>query len=101
MNREPPDPLEHCVRRRILRRLHRDFAAHTTDELAAELGFDCDHVRYHCRVLARWGTVRRYEGPSGILVESLVADDPEVIFLLHVTEAEDMGTELARKGHVR
>ena len=47
MNREPPDPLEHCVRRRILRSLHRDFAAHTTDDLAAELGLDCDHVRYH------------------------------------------------------
>ncbi|HKI86153.1 MAG TPA: hypothetical protein VKA53_05370 [Thermoanaerobaculia bacterium] len=89
MNREPPDPLEHCVRRRILRCLHRDFAAHTTEELAASVGIDRDDVLYHCRVLAKWGTVKRYEGPSGFLVESLVADDPEVLFLLHATEVED------------
>lgn len=101
MNRELSSPLELHIRRQIVRFLQSDFAAHSPDELMVALGLGADELRYHCRVLARWGTVKEYEGPSGRLVESLVADDPEVISLLHATEAEDKGTELARNGHVR
>jgi hypothetical protein len=77
------------VRRCLIRFLHSDFEAHTTDELAAGLDLGADAVRYHCKVLSEWGKVKEYEGPAGLLVESLVAEDPEVLSVLHATEAED------------
>jgi hypothetical protein len=101
MSRDPECPLELHVRRRIVRFLHRDFAAHARGEIAAELRLGAEAVRYHCRVLAAWGTVKEYEGPAGILIESLVSEDPEVLFLLHATEAEDRYVENAGSADAR
>jgi hypothetical protein len=50
-----------------------------------------NEVHYHCKVLAEWRVVREYEGPSGVLFESLVAETPEVLSVLHATEADDRG----------
>jgi hypothetical protein len=92
MSRELHVPLDHRVRRRILRRLHRDHTAHTVGGLSVELNLALIEVWYHTRVLARWGKIK--ELPSGadhanVPVESLVADDPEVAALLISTEVAD------------
>jgi hypothetical protein len=85
-------PLDHRVRRRILRQLHTDFGRHYIDDLARELCLDARQVDYHSKVLARWKTVSRIEGPNGFLLESLVPEEPEVIRLLMATKAEDETT---------
>jgi hypothetical protein len=82
-------PLDHRVRRRILRQLHSDFSQHSIDDLARELCLNTSEIGYHGEVLARWKTVSRIEGPNGFLLESLVAEDPEVIRLLMATKAGD------------
>ena len=82
-------PFDHRVRRRILRQLHTDFGRHYIDDLARELCLDAREVDYHSKVLARWKTVSRTEGPSGFLLQSLVADQPEVIRPPMATKAED------------
>ena len=46
-------------------------------------------IQYHNEILARWKTVSRTEGPNGFLLESLVAEDPEVVALLISTRKED------------
>jgi hypothetical protein len=89
MSRRPPTPLDHGVRRRILRFLHTDFGKHSINDIARELRLDASEVRYHGAILARWKKVRQIEGPDGDLLESLVAEDPEVIALLIATRAED------------
>ena len=89
MNQPPFVPLDHQVRRCVLRELHRDFAQHSIDELAHKLRLDASAIRYHVEVLAKWRTVRQVKGPDGGLLESLVAEDPEVTALLISTRAED------------
>jgi len=86
---KPIVPLDHPVRRRLLRRLHTDFSCHSVDDLARKLRLDPGNARYHAEVLARWRTVRRSEGPTGPQVESLAAERPEVIALLESTKSED------------
>jgi hypothetical protein len=85
-------PLDHRVRRRILRALHRDQASRTVGELSVDLNLALVEVWYHARVLASWGKVN--ELPTDVdhanaPLESLVADDSEVTALLVSTEAED------------
>jgi len=82
-------PLDHRVRRRILRQLHSDFGQHSIDDLARELRLDANEIQYHSEVLARWKTVSQTEGPDGFLLESLVDEDPEVVALLISTRKED------------
>jgi predicted ArsR family transcriptional regulator len=89
MTQKPAVPLDHPVRRRILRGLHTDLGRRPIDDLARELRLDADQARYHAEVLARWRTVRQSEGSAGVHVESLVAEMPEVIALLVSTRAED------------
>lgn len=89
MSRKPAVPLDHPVRRRILRRLHTDFGQHPIDDLARELSLDAGQARYHAEVLVKWRTVRQSEGRAGAQVESLVAETPEVIALLVSTRSED------------
>jgi len=84
--------LLHPVRRRIIRRLHRDFKPHTVAELRSDLSLNSDQIRYHGDVLADRKLVKRFEGPDGLLIESRVADDPSVISILISTHAEDQGT---------
>ena len=86
---KPAVPLDHPVRRRILRRLHRDFSRHSIDDLARQLSLDPSNARYHAEVLAWCRTVKQSEGPTGLQVESLAAEDPEVIALLASTRSED------------
>lgn len=89
MSQQPPIPLDQRVRRRILRRLHRDFAPRTAGELSEDLGVELGEIRYHCEVLTGWRIVKQTQGPSDFLFESSVAEDPEVIALLIATKAED------------
>ena len=89
MSDQPPKPLDHRVRRCILRQLHKDFLPHTTAKLSRDLELDESEVRYHGRVLAKWQKVREAEGPYGLFLESLVAEDPEVIAALIATRTED------------
>lgn len=89
MSDQPPKPLDHRVRRCILRQLHKDFLPHPTAELSRDLELDEGEVRYHGRVLAKWQKVREAEGPDGLILESLVAEDPEVIAALIATRTED------------
>lgn len=89
MNQPPPIPLDHRVRRRIMRRLHEDFAAHTVNELSKDLGLSLKEARYHCEVLARWGNVTECEGPDGVLVKSMAAEWPDVIAILMATQIHD------------
>jgi hypothetical protein len=89
MSNQPPKPLDHRVRRCILRQLHKDFLPHTTAELARDLELEESEVRYHGGVLAKWQKVRETEGPDGLVLESRVAEDPEIIAALIATRAED------------
>jgi Helix-turn-helix domain len=89
MSRRWPTPLDHRVRRRILRFLHTDFGKHSVNDVARELRLDVSEVRYHGAILAGWRKVSQIEGPDGDLLESLVTEDPEVIALLIATKAED------------
>lgn len=89
MSDRPLKPLDHRVRRNILRRLHHDFLPHTTAELSGDLELEESEVRYHAGVLAKWRKVRLEEGPDGLILESLVAEDPEVIAALIATRTED------------
>ena len=89
MSDQPPKPLDQRVRRNILRRLHQDFLPHTTADLSGDLELDESEIRYHARVLAKWRKVRLEEGPDGLILESLVPEDPEVIAVLIATRTED------------
>lgn len=92
MNRPPPVPLDHRVRRRILRRLNEVGDARTASELSADLGLGLSEVLYHAGVLGKYEKVResRQGGDrANIGFESAVAEDPEIITLLTSTEAED------------
>lgn len=89
MSMKPAVPLDHPVRRRILRRLHTDFSRHSIDDLAGQLRLNPGTARYHAEVLAQWRTVRQSESPAGPQVESLAAEMPEVIALLVSTRSED------------
>jgi len=85
-------PFDHRARRRILRALHRDHTSRTVGELSVDLNLALVEVWYHARVLASWGKVK--ELPTDVdhanaPIESLVADDSEVIALLISTEADD------------
>jgi len=85
-------PLDHRARRRILRALHRNQSSCTVGELSVDLNLALVEVWYHARVLAGWGKVK--ELPTGTdhaaaPIESLVADDSEVIALLVSTETAD------------
>lgn len=91
--REPWEvPLDHRVRRRMLRALHRDKASRTAGDLSVDLNLALVEVWYHARVLAKWDTVKTLPpdtARAAAPIESLVADDPEVIALLVSTEADD------------
>jgi hypothetical protein len=89
MSKLPSVPLDHPVRRRILRQLHADVLQLPVDGLARELNLSRGEARYHAEVLAKWRTIRQVEGPTGPLVESLAAEEPDVIALLMSTRAED------------
>lgn len=85
-------PFDHRARRRILRALHRDHTSRTVGELSVELNLALVEAWYHARVLASWDKVK--ELPTDVdhanaPIESLVADDSEVIALLSSTEADD------------
>lgn len=92
MNDQPPVPLDHPARRRILRSLHEVGGCATGDELSTGLRIELTEVTYHARVLVECRMLR--ERPGGKVLadtrfESTVADDPEVIVQLMSTEAED------------
>lgn len=89
MSNQPLKPLDHRARRNILRRLHQDFLPHTTAELSGDLELEESEIRYHAGVLAKWRKVRLEGGPDGLILESLVAEDPEVIAALIATRTED------------
>lgn len=89
MSKLPSVPLDHPVRRRILRQLHADLLQLSVDGLARELNLNSGEARYHAEVLTKWRTVRQVEGPGGPLVESLAADEPDVIALLISTRSDD------------
>jgi len=82
-------PLDHPVRRRILRRLHTGFVPRSVDDLAHELKVDSRSARYHAEVLARCRTVKQSESPTGPRFESLAAEMPDVVALLALTRSED------------
>ncbi|HEY7457075.1 MAG TPA: helix-turn-helix domain-containing protein [Solirubrobacterales bacterium] len=86
---EGPKALCHPVRRRVVRRLHRDFEPRTVAELCDDLALNQGQVRYHGEVLATQGIVKQYEGPGGLLIESLAAEDPGVISVLLSTQICD------------
>lgn len=77
------------VRRRILRWLHRDFEPHYVAELCADLSLGESEAEYHRDVLEGQRVVKQFEGPHGLLVESLAGDDPPVIALLLSTQGRD------------
>jgi hypothetical protein len=81
--------LRHPMRRRIIRSLHRDFEPHLSAELCDDLGLDSVEFAYHGDVLAGQGVVKQFEGPEGLLIDSLVGDDPDVIAVLLSTQAQD------------
>ena len=89
MSKQPQVPLDHRVRRCILRRLHKDFAPHAARELSEDLGVETREIKYHGKVLASWRIVKQAEGPEGLFFESLVSEDPKVIAVLISTQAED------------
>lgn len=82
-------PLDHCMRRHVLRQLHADFAAHSIADLANALRLNLRQVEYHGEVLARWGKLKKIEGPNGCLFESLATEDPDVIAVLLATQLVD------------
>lgn len=90
---EPWDvPFDHRVRRRILRCLHRGGTARTAGELSVDLNLALTEVWYHTRVLLKYDKVKALppdNAQANAPIESLVADDPEVIALLVSTEADD------------
>lgn len=86
---KPVIPLDHPVRRRILRRLHTDFLPRSIDVLAHELDVNSCNTRYHAEVLTRWRTVSQSESPAGPQIESLAAEMPDVIALLVSTRSAD------------
>jgi len=92
MNGQPPVPLDHRVRRRILRRLHEVRDTCTAGELSTDLEMELTEVVYHARVLTKYEKVkecRRGVDLANTRFESTVADDPNVIALLISTAAED------------
>jgi len=87
----PAKPLDHRLRRCILRCLHGSGPL-TPAEISAELGRRRKEVLYHLRVLGKHEIVR--EKPRGTRevetsFESQIADDAKVIDLLLATRAED------------
>ena len=91
MNERPPVPLDHRIRRRILRRLHIRGAC-TSSELSTNLKLELTKISYHAQVLGEYDNVtehRRGVDRANTRFESKVADNPEVIALLAATEAED------------
>jgi predicted ArsR family transcriptional regulator len=89
MSKKPAVPLDHPVRRRILRQLHADSRRRAVDDLARQLDLNAAQARYHAEVLAKWKTVRQSEDPTGPQVKSLAAEMPEVIAVLVATRSED------------
>jgi DNA-binding transcriptional ArsR family regulator len=92
MNSQPPIPLDHRARRRILRRLHeaRDIA--TADELSRDLKMEVTEVTYHAQVLVKYEMLNEYRSGRALAdtrFKSEVADDPEVDALLVATERAD------------
>jgi hypothetical protein len=85
-------PLDHRVRRRILRCLHRGDTARTAGELSVDLNLALVDVWYHIRVLLKYDKVKQLPADArqaNAPIESLVADDSEVVALLLSTEADD------------
>jgi DNA-binding transcriptional ArsR family regulator len=92
MNGQPPIPLDHRVRRRILRRLNEFTGPHTAINLSTDLRLKLPEILYHAGVLAKYEKVaenRKGVDRADTRFESMVADDSEVIALLVSTEADD------------
>lgn len=92
MSAQPPVPLDHRARRRILRRLNEVRDSATADELSTDLTIELTEVTYHARVLIKYRMLserRRGRVLADTRFESKVADDPEIIAQLLSTEAED------------
>lgn len=92
MNGQPPVPLDHRARRRILRRLNEVRDTVTADELSTDLKLELTEVTYHARVLVKYQKLREHRRGrvlANTRFESTVAADPEVVALLISTEAED------------
>jgi len=92
MNEQHPVPLDHRVRRRILRRLHEVDDACSAGKLSTDLKLKLPETLYHAGVLAKYGKIeesRSRVDRASTRFESSVADDSEVIALLVSTEAED------------
>jgi DNA-binding transcriptional ArsR family regulator len=87
----PVKPLEHRVRRCVLRCLYGSGPL-TPAEISRELAREPSEVRYHLRMLTEHGMVREKrrrtrEVEAGF--ESQIADKAEIIELLISTRAED------------
>jgi DNA-binding transcriptional ArsR family regulator len=89
--------LEHTVRRRILRRLHRNETPQTPVDLATRENCPLSSISYHARVLTSCGlisstTSRRVRGNMQPWLVSAVREDRGICSLLAATEAGDGGT---------
>jgi predicted ArsR family transcriptional regulator len=84
----PDKPLDHRVRRCILRCL-REHGPLTAVEIATELGRESNEVIYHLRVLTEHGLVEEDETKAEITYEARIAEKAKVIELLISTRAED------------
>jgi DNA-binding transcriptional ArsR family regulator len=97
-DRDPTDPLNHRVRRRILRHLHRCGEPLGPREVEAALGDGLSQIAYHLKTLTSYGTTREAGlAPDGdsLLYESAVSENADVLALLAATEAEDEGRKAA------
>jgi DNA-binding transcriptional ArsR family regulator len=87
----PATPLDHRVRRCVLRCLHGSGPL-TPAEITRKLRLELKEALYHLDVLAEYGLTReRQRGGRRVETsfESQIADDDEIIELLVATRAED------------
>lgn len=96
MNGQPPVPLDHRARRRILRHFHEVRDTATAGELSKDLKIELTEAAYHARVLVKYKMLserRRGRVLADTRFESMVADDLEITALLISTKAEDEPTQ--------
>lgn len=87
----PATPLEHPLRRRILRSLDRAGGSRPVAELAEDVGASLKSLMYHGAVLEKFETLTlpdRREGLAG-LVEAKPIQDAWVTRVLDATEEAD------------
>lgn len=85
-----PVPLDHAVRRRIVRCLHRRERKLSSEELATELRASISSVDYHADVLARSGMISPNSGAAkDRRWSSTVSASAPVLELLKASQAAD------------